>query len=127
MPSLIDRTWIPPVARRQLGVFTSAQARDAGMSRRQVDYRIATGSWKRIVGRGLVLSDEDVTPRCLGVAAWLTRPGSILLGPAAAAFHGAPIPALSTVDVRTKTASGRTAPGTTAWQRLARACLPYMW
>lgn len=101
MPSLIDRTWTPPVARRQLGVFTSAQARATGMSRRQIDYRIAIGVWKRIVGRGLVLSEEDVTPRSLGVAAWLTRPGSILLGPAAAAFHGAPIPTLSTVDVWT--------------------------
>jgi len=101
MPSLIDRTWTPPVARRQLGVFTSAQARATGMSRRQIDYRIANGVWKRIVGRGLVLSEEDVTPRSLGVAAWLTRPGSILLGPAAAAFHGAPIPTLSTVDVWT--------------------------
>lgn len=101
MPSRIDPAWVPPVARRQRGVFTRAQAYDAGLSRRQVDHRLSSGAWHRLVGTGQAAASAPVSASMLGIAAWLTRPGAVLLGPVAAALHGAPVPPPGVVDIWT--------------------------
>lgn len=99
MPSRIDPAWVPPVAHRQRGVFTRLQAYEAGLTRRQVDHRLRTRVWQPVVGKGLASASSPVSASMLGIAAWLTRPGTVLLGAVAAAFHGAPVPPPDVVDV----------------------------
>lgn len=92
---------VPAIARYQRGVFTRAQAQADNFTRRQVDQRIASGSWRKTHGKGLVRASTVPEPRSAAVAAWLTRPGVVVMGPAAAAWHGAPVPVASVVDILT--------------------------
>ena len=91
MPSQFPPTWVPAEAARQARAFTTIQAIDAGMPKRQVAYRIATGLWIRVAGTALRHREDPPTPQMHAYAAWLTWPDAVLCGPSAAALMGAPI------------------------------------
>jgi very-short-patch-repair endonuclease len=84
----------PDVARRQGGAFTAAQAIAAGLTRRQVRYRLDTGRWHPVAGHAL-----SATPRpepgwpatTLAWAARLTWPDGIVGGFVAGRLHGFPV------------------------------------
>lgn len=85
--------WTPPVARACDGLFTSAQAVAAGMTREQVRHRRRTGLW--IPYAGAALRHRDMTP-----GAWadadaiaLTWPDAVACLASAARLHGLPVPA----------------------------------
>lgn len=99
VPRLIDPRWEPPDAVRQERVFTSLQAQAAGLSRTQVAHRLRTGVWRPLVGAGLMRAAEPVTPRAMAAAACLTWAGGVVLGSAAAAYHGAPVGEVRSVEV----------------------------
>ncbi|MGP7960978.1 DUF559 domain-containing protein [Sanguibacter sp. A247] len=80
-------------------VFTRAQAADAGASRGQVRRRVASGTWIHVAGAAYRHRDDPVNGAMLVGAALLTWPHGIVVGPAAAAFHGAPIPLPKVIDV----------------------------
>lgn len=101
MPTLLRPDDVPEIARRQRGVFTRAQAHAAGYTTRQVSYRIASGAWIPLPARGLVSATSRQMPTAPIIATWVHRPGSIVMGPAAAAWHGAPVPQLERVDIWT--------------------------
>lgn len=86
-----DRT--PSVARRQRGVFTRAQALEAGWSTRQVARRTASGAWVRVAGAGLAAIDWPRKARGVAWAIHLTWPGAVVAGVTAALIHGFPLPA----------------------------------
>ncbi|QCB93636.1 DUF559 domain-containing protein [Cellulomonas shaoxiangyii] len=92
MPRLIDRDWVPPVARHQCGVFTRRQARTAGLIVDQVRHRVERGVWVPVAGAGLAAS---ATPRSVAAdayAAWLTWPDAVVTLTTAARLHGMPVP-----------------------------------
>lgn len=101
MATTIDPDDVPHMAKRQRGVFSRAQAYQAGFTRRQVEYRLTTKAWLPLPGRGIVSASTTSTRGLVAIAAWIHRPGAIVMGPAAAAWHGAPLPALTTADVWT--------------------------
>lgn len=101
MPTLLRPDDVPEIARLQRGVFTRAQAHAAGYTTRQVSYRIASGAWIPLPARGLVSASSRNIPIAPIIATWVHRPGSIVMGPAAAAWHGAPVPELERVDIWT--------------------------
>jgi len=92
---------VPPVAHRQHGVFTRAQALDTGYTRRQIDRRIRSGVWRRVVGRAFAHRDTPIDAWVLASAAWSSRPGCIVVGKVAAALHGIVVELDGTVDVWT--------------------------
>lgn len=64
-------------------MFTSAQASESGLSQGQVIYRLRSGLWLPVAGRGLVL---DGSPVGIEQGAWameLTWPGAVLWGASA--------------------------------------------
>ncbi len=80
-------------------MFTVRQALDAGASRGQVARRLADGTWRRTVGRGIRLAGDEPDPLVLVESAKLTWPDAVVIGQAAAAFHRAPVLLPSVVDV----------------------------
>jgi len=101
MPQRVRADDVPEIARQQRGVFTRAQAHDAGFSTRQISYRISSGAWIPLPARGLVSASNRHMRTAPVVATWIHRRGAIIMGPAAAAWHGAPVPTLERVDVWT--------------------------
>jgi len=83
---------IPPIARRQDGVFTAEQAIAAGWTANQVRHRRARGEWVRVAGRGLSLEREATAPRAFARAAQLTWPDAVACRTTAAGIHGFPVP-----------------------------------
>jgi very-short-patch-repair endonuclease len=83
--------WVPEVAHRQDGVFTAAQAIRAGATPAQVRHRRERGTWRRVVGMGLVRAGLEDTPGRKIQAAGLTWPGSVVAFETAAVFHRLPI------------------------------------
>ena len=80
----------PPVARRQAGVFTREQALAAGLSRWQIERRVAAGVWVPLTHVALVASDR--TAMTSAWAVHLTWPDAVVSHWTAAALHGLPVP-----------------------------------
>ena len=97
-------SWIP--RSRVRGVFVREDAYAAGMTRRQVDHRLARGTWRYLMGRAITHQDLRVDARTALLAVGVARPGSVVLGRYAAAFHGAPVALTGPVDVRLGKAGG---------------------
>jgi hypothetical protein len=89
------------VAARQDGVFTRAQARAAGLSKAQVEYRLRSGAFKTVAGDVLTLASTPAGIRQGIRAAALTWPDGIVWGLSAARFWfpSAPIPPSDVVFV----------------------------
>jgi very-short-patch-repair endonuclease len=71
-----------------VGVFTLKQAEAAGLSRKQVRVRRERGIWQRVAGRGWMAAGQEPTllQRCM--AASLTWPDGVIVGPSAVALWG---------------------------------------
>jgi hypothetical protein len=82
---------VPERATFQGGVFTRAQAYDAGHSRRQVRRWLEVGRWKVVAGAAVASADLRVGPGQLGFAAVLSWPGAVVSHQCAGALHGFPI------------------------------------
>lgn len=106
-----DPRWLPSPARSQVRVFTARQALDAGASRGQVARRLADGTWRRTVGRGIRLAVDEPGPLMLVQSAMLTWPDAVVIGQAAAVFHRAPVPLPPVVDVWRPDGGARTMRG----------------
>lgn len=91
MPSQFPDDWLPADADRLWNVFSGRHAIRAGMSKRQVYYRLKSGLWVRIAGVGLRHRDHPATPQMRATAAVLTWPDAVVCGPSAAQLFGAPI------------------------------------
>ena len=78
----------------------------AGMTRRQVDHRLARGTWRYLVGRTITHHAQRIDPRTVVLAVGVARPGSVVLGRYAAALHGLPVPLQGPVDVHLGKAGG---------------------
>jgi very-short-patch-repair endonuclease len=84
----------PDVAAWQDGVFTVAQAVEAGWSPRQVRRRREAGQWVTVAGRGLAVAlvpGHSFTPQALARAAQLTWPDAVACRRTAAGVHGLPV------------------------------------
>lgn len=80
-------------------MFTTPQAVSAGMSKRQVAYRLSSGLWLRVAGDGIRRRADEQTPAHLAYAAALTWPDAPVCGPSATALLGAPVSPTTTVHV----------------------------
>lgn len=77
------------ILRRQDGVITWAQARDAGLTPSQVKHRARSGRWLRIAPAVYCVADRERTDRArLFEAALGAGPGATVHGTAAAWWHG---------------------------------------
>ena len=94
-----DLRWVPHAAVTTAHVFTRAQALAEGASPGQVRRRIAAGLWVPVVGAAYRHRDRPVDARMLAGSARLTWPDGVVVGVAAAALHGAPLPLPRVVDV----------------------------
>ncbi len=77
-----------------LGVFTLATAAEAGLTRGVVRHKVATGTWRRIVGAafmdvGVPSALDPVRLRAIGAA--LTWPDAVICHGTAALLHGLPV------------------------------------
>jgi hypothetical protein len=105
----MDHPRLRRLARRQLGLFTRAQALACGFSRGQIDRRVRAGAWRPVIGKVLAESGLDVTPRRRDRAAQMAVPGSVLAGRSAARVWGIAVPESPPhliVARRTETPSG---------------------
>ena len=91
MAKSFPKQWMPPVAWQQNKAFTTRQAIAAGMSKRQVAYRLHTGLWRRVAGDALRHSNTPESAMMLARAAYLTWPDAIVCGPSVVALVGAPV------------------------------------
>ncbi len=96
MAELPDR---PPIAAVQAGVFTGAQALEAGWTPRQVRRRLAAGRWRRIAGQGLVVADGAPTLLERAWAIHLTWPEAVVSHTSAGRLRGFPISDVATLHV----------------------------
>jgi hypothetical protein len=78
---------VADLARRQHGVFTRAQAAGAGMSDRQIDHRIDTSRWLRIVPGVYALPGNEPTWHRQVIAAELAEPRAAASIRSAAVLH----------------------------------------
>jgi very-short-patch-repair endonuclease len=88
----VDAARLQWIARRQLGLFTRAQAGECGFSAAQIRRRIGAGTWRPV--RRTVLAEPGlaVTPRLRDRAAQLAVPGSVLAAFSAAREWEMPVP-----------------------------------
>jgi hypothetical protein len=82
---------IPPIAARQGGVFTAAQAVQAGWTPRQVKRRRDVGRWIAVTDVALTAAEVPLTPRALAWSARLTWPGAVVSHVTAGILHGFPL------------------------------------
>jgi very-short-patch-repair endonuclease len=82
---------VPGLAGRQAGVFTRAQAVDEGWSQRQVSRCLASGRWRRVLGKGLSGSGSLTGVDQLAWAAWLSRRDAVVSHVTAALVRGWPL------------------------------------
>jgi Transcriptional regulator, AbiEi antitoxin len=83
----VDRT-VDAIARRQHGVLTRQQARDAGLTVRMIDTRLASGAWIALARGIYAFAAHPATWHRQLKAAELSIPGSAVSHRAAAALHG---------------------------------------
>jgi very-short-patch-repair endonuclease len=77
----------PPIAHRQAGAFSRAQAREAGISRPTIIRRLADGRWRELVSDVFVVAGAPLTARTRAWAGHLTT-GGVVAYRTAAALHG---------------------------------------
>jgi very-short-patch-repair endonuclease len=82
----------PPVAAGQGGAFTRIQARAAGWTDHQIQHRIRTGIWVRLVGRSLVCATTAPSPLTLAWGAQLAVPEVVISHLTAGMVLGFPLP-----------------------------------
>lgn len=74
---------------RQFGLIGRRQARQAGLSDRSVDRRLATGEWVRVLPAVFRLASMGTTWQQMPIAAWIWGgEGAVISHRAAARFHG---------------------------------------
>jgi len=83
---------VPPVAARQYGLFTRAQALAAGATVAQVRHRRETGRWRVVVGDALTTETRLGEPWLRAQAAALTWPDAVVCLSTAALVHHLPVP-----------------------------------
>lgn len=81
------------------GVFTGAMARGAGLSKRQIEHRLAMGEWTRVHEAVYRLAGTPVTPDLLEAAAVLAAGSSGCLSHLSAAARHGLIPRPQLIDV----------------------------
>lgn len=81
------QTTIVQLASKQGGVIRSSQAIEAGFTQRQIDWRVATGVWKRVANGGYRLIEMPGKLDILRSAATVL-PGATVSHFSAAEFHG---------------------------------------
>lgn len=92
MTSRLPKDWVPPVARRQAGLFTRRQAIAAGATPAQVRHRREIGRWVTVVGDALTLAPVEADGWLRAQAAALTWPDSVACLTSAAVLHRLPVP-----------------------------------
>lgn len=102
-PGAVSDPRVPAVAARQAGVFSRRQAVDEGWSQRQVSRRLASGTWRRVLGRGLTGPTGPVAVQQLAWAASLSRPDAVVSHTTTALLRGWPV----THDVQPVHLTGR--------------------
>src|SRR5262245_43478734 len=65
-------------ARRQMGLFTRAQARECGFTTRQIRWRIDGEEWRQVLGTVLAPADLPATALILDRAAPLAVSGGVV-------------------------------------------------
>jgi hypothetical protein len=91
----VDRFEAPAIAAWQGGVYTARQAVEAGLSRRQVRYRLETGRWHPVVGTAVSVRPpppQGWPAPALAHKATLTWPDAVIGYQVAGALMGFPIP-----------------------------------
>jgi len=88
----VDRRQLERIARRQMGLFTRAQARESSFTAKMIRARVRSGAWQPVNGRVLANVGVRLTPRIRDRAAQLAVPGSVLAGASAARVWGIPTP-----------------------------------
>jgi len=86
-----DPDAVPPVAARQAGVFTAAQAVTAGWTPRQVTRRRTAGRWRQVLGSGLTATPGPPSAFARAWAVALTWPEAVVEGPTAAVLWSLPV------------------------------------
>jgi len=80
------------MARRQVGLFTRAQALRCGFSRGQIARRVAAGQWVLVARRVMAEAGLTITREVRDRAAQLAVPGSVLAGFSAARIWDIAVP-----------------------------------
>lgn len=88
----MDHSHLSRMARRQHGLFTRRQAKQAGFSPYQIRRRVQAGEWHPIVGPVLSTDANPGAAARRDLAVHLAVPGSVLAGPSAARRLGIPCP-----------------------------------
>jgi very-short-patch-repair endonuclease len=88
----MDHAKLRRIARRQLGLFTRAQARACGFSARQIRWRLDGDEWRPVLGTVLAPIDLRLTALVMDRAAPLAVAGGVLAGPSAARTWGIGVP-----------------------------------
>jgi hypothetical protein len=96
-------------ASRQWGAFTGVQARDAGLSHRQIDYRVRVKRWRREARDVFVLTGTQRTWQQRAMAACLAGPPGTVVShlTAAAVYRLGKAPEEPHVTIPRKTNGGR--------------------
>lgn len=79
------------IAKRQLGLFTRADANRCGFTAYQVRRRVDTGEWQQVRDNVYTHRGRPLKPMILAAAAHLAVPGSVIAGPSAALWYGLPV------------------------------------
>ena len=95
----LPRDWTPPVARHQSGLFTVAQAIEAGATADTVRSRRRRGRWVRVAGDAFALAGAPVSVATRAQAAGLTWPDAVVCFAAAALAHRIPVREPDEIDV----------------------------
>ncbi|MCB2175899.1 MAG: endonuclease domain-containing protein [Actinomycetales bacterium] len=95
----LPRDWTPPVARGQSGLFTVAQALEAGATADTVRSRRRSGRWVRVAGDAFALAGAPVPVDARIQAVGLTWPDGVVCLAAAALAHGLPVREPDDIDV----------------------------
>ena len=90
MPSIALPWFATRLAARQHGVISGQQLLAAGLSRRQVRYRVCQGSLAPMLGDTYRIAGAPVVTSARYISATLAVPGSVLAGAAAAHLLGLP-------------------------------------
>jgi hypothetical protein len=90
----VDPDGLRRIARRQLGLFTRAQAVECGYSAAQIRRRTAAGTWRPVRRTVLAEPGLTLTPKLRDRAAQLAVPGSVLAAFSAAREWDMPVPDL---------------------------------
>jgi hypothetical protein len=87
----VDAARLQRLARRQLGLFTRADAIACGFTPYPIRRRVGAGQWQRVRGRVFVFRGGAVTARVAAAAAQLAVHRSVVAGPSAALWYDLPV------------------------------------